>query len=417
MSTTELPTYVDVTTRFLKQKEIPIRPGCERGPLVIEAKSSASVDFFKGFLSSHGADIKRALYTHGAILLRGFQIESDHDFATMISSIPNLRPMSDYFMSEQGRTKVNKAEKVFYTNKYYKTGGGFSLGGFHSENYYSTDVPAVVGFWCRKAPPVGGETALIQSAQAYAELDDEIRARLEERAVYAFSYAKKDIARRYHASSDDVTTWLERAGLMVHSADPERLALYKPPVFQHAETKKRSLQVNVSRELRGLDIHLRKRLLPFYAQARWALHRLGWAHGAVATALAVLELLPSLILYPPLLLEWVIYLLQGEKEDPLSGERLHSRLTPQQIEALAGALFRHCYAFSWQRNDVLIFDNLQMLHTGLPGWGARELRVILCNPIKLPYSPGPGLVEVSPESPHESLDGRLRAAYGPRASS
>lgn len=417
MSNTELPTYVDVTTRFLQQKEIPIRLGSERGPLVIEAKSSASVDFLKGFLSSHGADVKRALYTHGAVLLRGFQIESDHDFATTISSIPNLRPISDYFMSEQGRTKVNKAEKVFYTNKYYKTGGGFVLGGFHSENYYSTDVPSIVSFWCRKAPRIGGETALIHSAHAYAELDDEIRARLEERAVYAFSYAKKDIASRYHGTIDDVMTLLERAGLAVHSADPERIAMYKPPVFQHAETKKRSLQANVSRELRGLDIHLRKRLLPYYTGARWALHRLGWEHGAVAAALAVLELLPSLVLYPPLLWEWVIYLLQGQKEDPLGGERLHSRLTPQQIEALAGALFRHCYALSWQRSDVLIFDNLQTLHTGLPGWGARELRVILCNPVKLPYTPGPGLVEVSPEELHESLDARLRAAPGLLSSS
>ena len=92
-----------------------------------------------------------------------------------------------------------------------------------------------------------------------------------------------------------------------------------------------------------------------------------------------------------------------------NSDKLRSKLTDKDIESLAEAMWRHCYSFTWKKNDILIFDNLQMLHAGMPGWGSRELRVILCNPIRLSCAPGAGIAEVSPEDGQESLDTRLRA--------
>lgn len=120
-----------------------------------------------------------------------------------------------------------------------------------------------------------------------------------------------------------------------------------------------------------------------------------------------MEMIPQMIAHPSILIE-ISRLVRKRKRNSSNPYKLSNRLNTKHIEALA--IWRHCYAFTWKQGDVLIFDNLQMLHTGMPGWGSRELRVMLCNPVALPYSVGPGAVEVSPDDKHLSGDERLRLA-------
>ncbi|MDB4996328.1 MAG: hypothetical protein JWM74_3760, partial [Myxococcaceae bacterium] len=88
---------------------------------------------------------------------------------------------------------------------------------------------------------------------------------------------------------------------------------------------------------------------------------------------------------------------------------LGARLKPAEIEALARALRKHCSVFSWRRGDVLLSDNLQMLHAGMPGAGPRELRVILCNPISMTKSDiAPVVQDGDTVEPYESIDARIR---------
>ena len=85
------------------------------------------------------------------------------------------------------------------------------------------------------------------------------------------------------------------------------------------------------------------------------------------------------------------------------------KITTDEVEALATSVWKHCTVFSWRRDDILIFDNLQMLHAGMPGFGARELRVIMCNPIPMANPALSGLIEVPiDDESYESVDVRLR---------
>jgi hypothetical protein len=49
-----------------------------------------------------------------------------------------------------------------------------------------------------------------------------------------------------------------------------------------------------------------------------------------------------------------------------------------------------------------------MAHSGMPGSGARTLRVLICNPIRMRYdSKGPGVHVVSVDSHHPTLGAQL----------
>src|ERR1041384_3272739 len=91
------------------------------------------------FPAARAASLEQTLHRHGAILVRSDAIRTEADFERAVRSIPGLRPMSGYFMSEPGRDRVAGSEHVFHTNTLARTGGALHIGAVHSENYYSTD--------------------------------------------------------------------------------------------------------------------------------------------------------------------------------------------------------------------------------------------------------------------------------------
>ncbi|MEO7327750.1 MAG: hypothetical protein ABI193_04185, partial [Minicystis sp.] len=169
-----------------------------------------------------------------------------------------------------------------------------------------------------------------------------------------------------------------------------------------------------------------------------ALHRYAWKHAFMNDVFKTIERLPAAIEYPEVVgkEQWdaikglakgvgarfgirskaaaprrpVGGAMMGSGYQPPSGARkLGELLSSEDCVALAKAARKHCSVFTWKRGDVLLFDNLQVLHTGMPGLGPRELRVMMCNPIPMPYPFGSGAFEVAFDEGYRSIDERLRA--------
>ena len=157
--------YQGVITRFLRKDERFTLSDEEELPLVLEADGAVDPEFLQVFLSSNSRQIIDDMAKYGAVLLRGFDVATDEQFEKIILSIPEFRGISDAFMSENGRTQVDGLKYVLHTNSVYKTGGTLYLGGFHTENYYSPDVPGYICFCCFQASHAGGETGLINTAK------------------------------------------------------------------------------------------------------------------------------------------------------------------------------------------------------------------------------------------------------------
>ncbi|HHF7375935.1 TauD/TfdA family dioxygenase [Legionella bozemanae] len=265
--------YQGVVTRFLRQEERLILSEEKEMPRVIEAEGSTDVAFLQQFLASNSKQIIEDMAHYGAVLLRGFNISTDEQFEKIILSIPEFRGISEAFMSENGRVHVDNLQFVLHTNSVYKTGGTLYLGGFHTENYYSADVPSYLCFCCFQPSELGGETGLINTQKIYAHLQDELKQKLEKNAFFVCKWSVAEIAERYQIPQDAVKKICKKFNLLLAGEEEEQFVyMYKPSVWEHPFTKEKALQINML-ELPTLNYELRKCFMKDYKGTSWFWHR------------------------------------------------------------------------------------------------------------------------------------------------
>ena len=412
--------YEQVVTRLLADAERPYPAGEARTPLVIQAKSSSDLAFLKTFLAAHSDRIRKDIYGHGAVLLRGFKVASSHDFEDVLSAIPGFRPMNGYFMAELGRDPVKGTGYVFDTNTFFISGGDFRFGGIHSENYYSTDVPQFQCFCCLKRPWIGGETALFHMANAYAALRDRLSAKIEPDAFVANAIPLQSIADQYGLPEAEVEAFLKENGVEVIEWNGSKTMLNrKPSILYHPHTARPSLQINLSRELKHLESD--RHFLPGYRGTKWAVHRLAWRRPRLLQALTYTAHLSRAVRHPNLFWQFVLAplgrrLVRPARKQPQprpksvsapAVPRIGHRLDAEDQKLIGRTVWEHSSVFTWQPGDLLIVDNLQMHHAGMPGFGPRDIKVVLSNPIAVAPRGSAGVRQLSVDEAFSSLHERL----------
>jgi len=393
--------YSGVSTRLLERDERLIDTE-EPTPLVIERQgNSGSLIFLREFLSSNSAEIVMDIASHGAVLLRGFDLQSPQDFESATLSISKFQGINECLMSEPGREVVQGTRCVLHTNTLYRTGGSLYLGGFHSENYYSPDVPNYISFYCEQSSRLGGETGLVNTAKLFSDLPETVKTELRRRAYWAAAWPLTTMASRYGLSAQQMEQFCLDSGLPVVMQHGQKYAsMYKPCVIEHPITKEHALAFNYAVELmrHGLDRAIQRLFLPDYSAREWLLHRLSWRFPLIG----VLDKLDVLFRDPGT----VWRTLFRKSLDTRVGEIFSKETTG----LFATSIRKRYSSFKWRAGDLLIVDNLKMAHSGMPGSGARTLRVLICNPIRMRYdSKGPGVHVVSADSHHPTLAAQLSA--------
>ena len=392
--------YSGVTTRLLGQEERLIHTE-EPTPLVIERRgSSGSLEFLREFLSSNSSQIVMDIATHGAVLLRGFDLRCPQDFESATFAISYLHGINECLMSEPGREPIQDTRFVLHTNNLYRTGGSLYLGGFHSENYYSPDVPSYIAFFCEQASRIGGETGLVNTAKLFSDLPDALKTQLKQRAYWVAAWPIAKMASRYRVNPQQMEQFCLDSGLPVVDRDGRKYAsMHKPCVIEHPLTKEHALAFNYSVELikYGLDRAIQRAFLPDYSSKEWLLHRLSWRFPLIS----LLDKLDVILRDPGT----VWRTLTRKPFDTCVGEIFGKEAT----DRLATSIRNRYSSFKWRAGDVLIVDNLKMAHSGMPGAGARTLRILICNPIRMRFdSKGPGIHVVSGD-PLPTLGAQLSA--------
>ena len=146
----------------------------------------------------------------------------------------------------------------------------------------------------------------------------------------------------------------------------------------------------------GLDRAVQRVFLRDYSSREWLLHRLSWR----VPLIGLLDKLDVLFRDPGTV--WR-YLFRKSFDARVGG------IFSKAATGLLATSIRNRYSsFKWRAGDLLIVDNLKMAHSGMPGSGARTLRVLICNPIRMRYdSRGPGIHVVSGDHHHPSLGVQL----------
>lgn len=400
--------YNGVKTRFLQDKERLIPTAENTLPLVIEpaTEQQGNVDFLQSFLSQHSDKMKHDIATYGAVLLRGFQVYSTAAFEETILSIQGMRGMSHLFMSEPGRERVDGLKYVFHTNSKIKTGGTFHLGGFHTENYYSPDVPAYISFCCLNPAKLGGETGLINMSRVYEKLDLLLKEALEKKSFFVAKWPVGVIAGRYQMNPSTVKTTCDDFGLSID--ENNCVVMHKPSVFQHPISGKKIIQANLCAEIPALNDALLNHFMSDYRGWQWMLHKALWKYVGYHRIRQWSLILPALMSHPIKFLKMRKLMKQRMRQyNNKSYPRINSVFKADDIKTLA-AHMRDSYAsILWEKGDVLLIDNLQVAHAGMPGKTSkqfsRKIRAMMCNPFKIPYSHSASGLQPTGELLHETL--------------
>jgi alpha-ketoglutarate-dependent taurine dioxygenase len=403
-SSEELPVLSGASVRLPEEADGPFRSRKQTLPLIVTSHSGDTPNALDSFIRSNSTSLLDSVCRFGAVLIRGFHPFSEQDFESAMLSFEELQPMRSYFMSEPGRDHAGKGTGVFLTNSLIKIGGGlYPPGRFHAENYHIWDAPAMVGFWCKKASWLGGETAFVHMASVYDELPARTRARLESGPVFVTAHPLSEIAARYDMPEATLEEFLIMQNVAIEkSAGVKYAVLCKPTVWRHPDTDRLSLQANVSVELDGLDTALQELMAPYYAGWKWAFHRFVWRHPALPMTITAMR---NIVRHPVKSLQPSAYSAFNTEPFP-DKDRLRDKI--EDVAALARAMWRHTSVLTWQEGDLLIFDNRQLLHAGMPGLGPRALRVLMFNPVPIDWHSSFGVLDTPPiGASGETLDARL----------
>jgi alpha-ketoglutarate-dependent taurine dioxygenase len=417
--------YDNLSSRFFTKHERRPDLSEEVAPLVIEPRTSGRREKLREAISRESGKLTKDLAKYGAVLFRGFGVATPLDFEKTVLSIDGITGIANVFMSEEGRDRIPGTQFVLHTNSKAKTGGGVFTIGFHNENYYVPDVPRYIALCCFVPSLIGGETALVNMAHVYNDLPGPLRDRLEARTFWVSEWTRREVLARYEISEALLVRECREVGLSIEERGEDMvLKMYKPSIIVHPVTGEKCLVVNLSSEMDPQDPQgerfmavIKESLWPNYAGWRWAIHRFLWRHPNVA--------FPQQ--YARSLLHRAMQYVRSRVSRPghelprapplalpeLDAQRVFADLTGEEAEVLATSTCRRMSMFSWQAGDVMIVDNIKMAHSGMPGFGRRTLRAMICNPVPLMCSETAPGCQVAKEN-RTTLGDRMVLGSGPR---
>jgi SAM-dependent methyltransferase/alpha-ketoglutarate-dependent taurine dioxygenase len=158
-------------TRAGVVKTSPLRPGATL-PLVIEPEGPG-VDL-ADWAASNRSVLEAHLSEHGALLARGFGVESPAQLERF------ARALCDDLLTDNGEHRRSAVSGGVYTPVFYPAGQQLL---WHNENTFNHRWPSKIWFCCVRPAARGGETPVVDSRRVYEAIDPRVRERFVERGV------------------------------------------------------------------------------------------------------------------------------------------------------------------------------------------------------------------------------------------
>jgi alpha-ketoglutarate-dependent taurine dioxygenase len=304
-------------------------------PLLLEPESGNefSCDFLNQFLQTQPELIDEWLLRHGALLLRGFEVNSPGKFSAIASTLTGeLKP---YCGGDSPRHAV--LENV-YTSTEFPSHMEISL---HNELTYSGWWPNRVVFWCKRPSATGGQTQIADARAVFREVDPAIRNQFVEKGVlYLRSYhnqggAGKSWQHTFETDQRDVVEqFCLKSGMQIEWFEwGLRTRTYGPGVYRH----------------------------PVTGEMAW-INQADQYHAAFNTP-------------------WADQFDPGDfDEDQYPFHACYgdgSPIDPDDLGEVRRAGSCHEVLFDWEAGDVLVLDNILTMHGRKPYSGEREILVAM----------------------------------------
>ncbi|HKY05738.1 MAG TPA: TauD/TfdA family dioxygenase, partial [Blastocatellia bacterium] len=315
-----------VQTRLLfEERSLPLVVEPVIGGVALTSWAKSNKDFIDSRLSAHGA-----------ILFRGFDIakvEEFHDFVTGTSG-----PALDYLERSSPRSQV--ADQI-YTSTDHPADQSIFL---HNENSYKHIWPQRIFFLSSVVADEGGETPIADIRKVYMAIPAEVREKFVRLKILyvrnlteeigmpwqtAFQTTDRSVVEDYCRHAGIKTTWKSEKHLT--------LAQVRDAVYRHPST----------------------------GEPVWFNH---------ATFFHISTLPPAVR----------SMLLEELTEGSLPANSFYgdgSEIEPDVLDALRAAYLKEKVVFRWQKNDLLVLDNMLAAHGREPYSGNRKVLVAMAQPV------------------------------------
>jgi alpha-ketoglutarate-dependent taurine dioxygenase len=280
--------------------------------------------------------IERLLQTNGALLIRGLKFVGSQQFGSVLSTLFGSE-LLEYVYRSTPRTGLRG--NVYTATEYHPD---LHIPQ-HNENAYSNRWAMRLGFLCTLPSTTGGATPICESSKVYEQIPDAIRERFERHGVlYVRNYSEIDLHWKEVFQTDDrsaVEDFCRANHLEFEWVDGDRL---------------KTRQIN-----QASAVH------PVTGARVW----FNQAHLFHVSSLEPEIREQMLSVLPESDLPRNTYYGDGS---PIEAETL------QQIREIYA---RNTISFEWQRNDLLLVDNMLFSHGRTPYSGNRQVLVGMARPI------------------------------------
>lgn len=332
-------------------------------PLVIEPDGDSSVEGLKNYIRKNHEDLSEKIYKYGAILFRGFEINSPKLFEEIAMLIdPNLK--NDY-LGTSPRDKVAGTDYVFSASE---------LPGFypimqHCEMSYLSNKPVKVFFYCDVEPNYGGETPLCNFRKVYKELDEAVKREFEKRGV--------KLVRNYSASGKrsklnlwELKSWTD----IFHTTDREEVERQFRKYEVDFEWKKNG-DLRLTHTNNAIAEH------PVTKEKVWFNHTQVFNIDAAPIEYEFIHRRQKRL--KTLLFKWFITAMVSLKKITTNPEEESinvvfadgSEIPKSYIRKIEETIWKNLVIFPWKKNDMVAIDNLGTAHGRLPYEGDRRIMV------------------------------------------
>jgi len=305
-------------------------------PLVIEPNDSTSETDRFSWVSDHRGGIAQKLLLHGAVLFRGFAIDSIAEFRLLIN--PLIAEAMRHPEMIAGRDEVGEG---VYTPTKYPADQQIAP---HNEHSASLTFPGKLAFWCQVPAQQGGETPIIDTRKVYQRIDPRVREKFE-RLGWMFVRNYHDLpGRRWQA------VFQTESRAVVESYCTENKIHYEWKSGNYLRTWR----------VRPAVIHH-----PITRDLAWFNH-VAFFH--VATL-------------PPLIQKSIrsTYSEMDFPNNTYYGDG--STIDDDTVRNLQQAYRSEMVSFAWRKGDVLLIDNIMTAHARNSFSGPRQILLVLADPV------------------------------------
>jgi len=299
-------------------------------PLMIVPRSS-EVNLCR-WVADNPDHLESLLRSNGAVLFRGFRIANAGEFQQTASAC--CGELLEY--TERSTPRARITDRV-YTSTEYPSNQEIPP---HNENSYSHAWPMKICFYCAQPAATGGETPLYDSRRVYRKIDPEVRHRFEQQKVMYTRNFSKGLG----------LSW-EEAFQTDRRQDVEDYCTAHNIAYEW----KSNGQLKTSQVRQGVATHPVTRYPVWFNQAH-----LFHIHGLET---AVRESLLRVTAEP----DFPRNAYFGD------GSGIQAEMLDHVRRAYAEASFR----FPWQREDLLLLDNMLVAHGRSAFTGSRKILVAM----------------------------------------